>query len=411
MSVKELEKRPGWFNVVVYERVAKQGGRPRKLQRIVKGQRAAEKEERRLLTARDKAALSASAQTLGNYASRYLASRRHEVSAQTLAGYEAIADRYIQPYPIAARHLEDITVTAVRTFYGDVLENGARRRGVAIQPATVVGVARLLSMILKQAVAERLLHSNPCQEAKPPKDDRSLEGDDEPGVDPETARLFLEAAQGMPVHAIASVALGTGLRRSELLALRWCDIDLEAGAIDVNGKIEQVGKRVRRRAPKTKRSRRVVPFGPAVATVLRAQRALLAASKLKYPPQLWADEPWVFPSLRVSAATGGGVLPAGRLWTPSAFAQEWRECMNSINGRRLGEFVAAGGEAEDFEPWQFGVHALRHAYATVQLAAGVRVELVSRRLGHSSSLVTLRVYSHVVDAEVRDGVDVADALL
>jgi len=411
VSVKELTERPGWFNVVVYERVSKKGGRPRKLQRIVKGQRAAEKEERRLLTARDAAALSASAQTLGAYARGYLASRRHEVSAQTFAGYEAIAARYILPYPIAARRLADVTVTAVRTFYGDVLENGARRRGVAIQPATVVGVHRLLSMVLKQAAAERLLHSNPCQEAKPPKDDRSLDGDDEPGVDPETARAFLVAATGMPVHAIAAVALGTGLRRSELLALRWCDVDVDAGSIDVNGKIEQVGKRVRRRAPKTKRSRRVVPFGPAVATVLRAQRALLAARKLKFPPQLWVDEPWVFPSLRVSAASGGGLLPAGRLWTPSAFAQQWRECRNAINARRLVEFVAAGGEAEDFEPWTFGIHSLRHAYATVQLAAGVRDELVSRRLGHSSSLVTRRVYSHVVDAEVRDGVDVADGLL
>jgi len=402
VSVTELADRPGWFLVVVYDRVFEKGKRPAKVQRIVKGQRAAEKLERDLKTERDKGSLVARAQNLGDYADRYIASRRAEVSAQTLAGYRAHVDRYIKPYPIAALRIEDVTVTAVTTFYADLLENGARRRGVPIQPATVVGTHRVLSAILKRATVERVLHSNPCLEAKPPHDDRSLEGDDEPGVDPETARAFLEAAQGTPIHAVAAVALGTGLRRSELIALRWADVDFAGAELDVNGKIEQVGTKVERRAPKTKRSRRKVPFGPAVAAILKRQRGVLAGHRLKYVKDgLWAEEPWVFPSLRVSVAKGGTLLPAGRLWTPSAIAQEWRKTMNVINGRRLGEFVAAGGKVEDFEPWEFGIHALRHAYATAQLAAGVRDELVSRRMGHSSSLVTRRVYSHVTD--VADG--------
>lgn len=412
MSVTEIPDRPGWFLVVVYDRVTEKGKRPAKVQRIVKGQRAAETVERDLKTERDKGSLVARAQTLGEYADRYIASRRAEVSAQTLAGYRQHVDRYIKPYPIGALRIEDVNVTAVATFYADLLEKGARRRGVPIQRATVVSVHRTLSMILKRATVERLLHSNPCLEAKPPHDDRSLEGDDEPGVDPETARLFLEAAQGTPMHAVASVALGTGLRRSELIALRWDDVDFAGAELDVNGKIEQVGAKVERRAPKTKRSRRKVPFGPAVAAILKRQRGVLAEHRLKYVKDgLWADEPWVFPSLRVSTAKGGALLPAGRLWTPSAIAQEWRQTMNVINGRRLGEFVAAGGKVEDFEPWEFGIHALRHAYATAQLAAGVRDELVSRRMGHSSSLVTRRVYSHVTDLERREGVDVADGLL
>ena len=412
MSVTELADRPGWFLVVVYDRVAERGKRPAKVQRIVKGQRAAEKVDRDLKTERDKGSLVARAQTLGKYADDYIASRRAEVSAQTLAGYRANVDRYIKSYPIAALRIEDVSVTAVTTFYADLLENGARRRGVPIQPATVVGVHRTLSMILKRATVERLLHSNPCLEAKPPHDDRSLEGDDEPGVDPETARLFLEAAQGTPMHAVASVALGTGLRRSELIALRWDDVDFAGAELDVNGKIEQVGSQVERRAPKTKRSRRKVPFGPAVAAILKRQRGVLAEHRLKYVKDgLWADEPWVFPSLRVSWDRQGERLNAGRLWTPNAFSQEWRQIVDDVNSRRLGEYVAAGGKVDDFEPWGHGIHALRHAYATAQLAAGVRDEVVSRRMGHSSSLVTRKVYSHVTEAEQREGVDVAGGLL
>ena len=81
------------------------------------------------------------------------------------------------------------------------------------------------------------------------------------------------------------------------------------------------------------------------------------------------------------------------------------------NGRLMGAHVAAGGDAEDFEPLGVGVHALRHTYATMQLRAGVRDEVVSRRLGHSSSLVTRRVYSHATEDERRDGVDVTDEAL
>ena len=86
--------------------------------------------------------------------------------------------------------------------------------------------------------------------------------------------------------------------------------------------------------------------------------------------------------------------------------------MDDVNGRRLGELVADRGssitdeELEElvaqFDPWDFGVHALRHAYATAQLAAGVRDEVVSRRMGHSDSYVTRRVYSHVTQAESRE---------
>lgn len=411
MSVTELEDRPGWYLVVVYDRVTEARSRPKKIQRIVKGQRAAEKLERDLLRDRDKGSLVARAKTLAEYADRYLTSRKSEVSAQTLSGYRAVVDRYVKPYPIGSLRLDAVDRTAVATFYADVLENGARRRGVAIEPATVRGIHRVLSMILARACDDGLMRRNPCNLAKPPKDDRVQEHA-EPGVDPETARRFLELAEGTPIYAVAAVALGTGLRRSELVALRWSDVDLKAGVLEVNGKIEQVDGRAERKAPKTKRSRRKVPFGPAVAGVLRRQRALLAEKRLTYAKDgLWADELWVFPSLRSSTAKGGAVLPAGRLWTPSAIAQEWRQCMDDVNGRRLGEWVDAGGAVEDFEPWEFGIHALRHAYATVQLANGVRDEVVSRRMGHSDSYVTRRVYSHITQAESREGVDVADGLL
>jgi integrase len=430
VSVTEIKGRPGYYLVVVYDRVSEMGARPKKQQKIIKGQRAAEKYERDRLRKREKGSLVGGAQTLAEYADRYLASRKAEVSAQTFHGYSSVVDRYITPYPIGSLRLEAVSRTAVATFYVDVLENGARRRGVPIQPDTVRGIHRVLSMILARACDDGLIHRNPCKYAKPPKDDRVQE-DREPGVDPEIARVFLEYAEGTPICAIAALAIGTGLRRSELVALRWQDVDFEACTLEVNGKIEQVPGSVERKAPKSKRGRRKVPFGPGAAAVLRRQRALIAKKKLKYQSQvaevngketaLWADEPWVFPSLRVSAAKDGSLLPAGRLWTPSAFAQEWRQTRDDINARRLAEFVFAHEPIDsddelaavvvEFEPWEFGIHELRHTFATSQLAGRVRDEVVSRRMGHSDSYITRRVYSHVVEAESREGVDIADSLL
>ena len=414
MSVTPSKDRPGWYNVVVYDRVTIAGKRPAKVQKIVKGQRAAEKVERTLLADREKGSLVARTQSLKTFADAYLASRKAEVSAQTFAGYAVIVDRYIKPYPIASLRVSEVTVTAVTTFYADLLANGSRRRGVPVRPETVRGVHRVLSMMLKRATVDGVLHANPCQVAKVPKDAQTHGAEDaEPGIDPEAARAFVAAVADTPIYTMAAVALGTGLRRSELLALRWSDVDLDDGVLEVSGKIEQVDGRAERTAPKTKRSARKVPFGPSVAGVLRQQKGIVAATKLRSAKDgLWVDEGWVFPSLRVSFDRQGKRLNAGRLWTPNAFAQEWRQIVDDVNSRCLGEFVEAGGSVEDFEPpWGHGIHALRHAYATAQLAAGVRDEVVSRRMGHSSSLVTRKVYSHVTEAEQREGVDVADGLL
>lgn len=410
MAVTKVKGKPNTYLVVVYDRVRVPGARPEKVQRQVVGKRAANQVERDLLADRDRGSLVARRQSLVVYAEGYLKSRRTEVSRQTLAGYRSILAQYITRHDIGSQRVSDITVSDVAAFYSDLLERGSVGRPV--RPETVRGVHRVLSMILKRAVHDGLLHVNPCTVAKPPKDEQTREASAEPGIDPQVAREWLAAVAGTPVYAISAVALGTGLRRSELLALRWQDVDLDGGTLDVNGKLEAVDGKVERTTTKTKRSARVVPFGASVAAVLRQQKATIAAAQLKLAKDgMWTNEPWVFPSLRVSFTREGAMLRAGRLWTPNAFAQEWRQERDRVNELRLAKYVAAGGEVQDFEAWEFGIHALRHAYATVQLAAGVRDEVVSRRLGHASSLITRRVYSHVTADESRDGVDVADGLL
>ena len=426
MSVKEVKGKPGWFNVRVYDHVQNRGSgeKPRPVDRRVKGKTAALNVERDLLNQRDRGSLIGRKATLSAYAAAWLHSRRAEVSRQTLYGYTAYVERYIDRHAIGSKPIAGIDVTTVSDFYADLLSGEGRDTtgeddtvtpAAPISPDTVRGVHRVLSMVLKRATVDGLLYANPCAVAKPPKDDRD-DGDEEEdverGLDPVDAARLLAALEGTEVHRAAALAVSTGLRRSEFLALRWVDVDLTAKQLRVNGKLEEVGGIVERSATKTIRSRRTVPFSDAVVLVLKTQKAWIAECELAAARKsLWLEEGWVFPCVSVSLNKACEVLPAGRVWTPSAFAQAWRRARDVANGRLLGEYVYAGGEVGDFEPLTVGVHALRHTYATMQLRVGVRDEVVSRRLGHSSSLITRRVYSHATQDELREGVDVTDAAL
>ena len=416
MSVTELKNRPGWYDVSVYDRVKTRGQKPEKITKRIKGQRAAEKVERDLLKLRDEGLLVVHAQDLNGYATRWLETRRSEVSRATLASYRRVLTRYVGRHDIGKMKVRDVDVTAVTGFYADLCERGSV--GAPISVETIRGVHRVLSMVLKRATVDGLVRVNPCTVAKVPKDDavESLE-DEEPGIDPESARAFVAAAKGTSIETISAIALGTGLRISELLGLKWDDVDFDAGALHVRGKLEQVDGVIERTALKTKRSRRDVPFDAKVAAVLKQQKRIIAEARLRLQKDGWwieeeQDEHWVFPTLYISFTHDGDLLPAGRWWAPDSFQKTWRRGVHHANEVALTEYVLGGGKVENFEPpWDHGIHAHRHAFATGLLAGGVRIEVVSRRLGHSSSLVTLRVYSHVLTTEQREGVEVADGLL
>src|SRR5664280_2663885 len=180
MSINEVKGRAGWFDVRVYDRVQVPGGRPRPVDRRVRGWGAAQNVERDLKNQRDRGSLTARNTTLSTYAAVYLRSRRAEVTRRTLHGYSVIVQRYVDRHAIGALRIGSIDVTTVSDFYADLLdgvgrdvtdEGGAVRSAPAISTETVRGVHRVLSMILKRATVDGLLYVNPCTVAKPPKDD------------------------------------------------------------------------------------------------------------------------------------------------------------------------------------------------------------------------------------------------
>ncbi|HEY0718700.1 MAG TPA: site-specific integrase, partial [Streptosporangiaceae bacterium] len=174
----------------------------------------------------------------------------------------------------------------------------------------------------------------------------------------------------------------TGMRRGEALALRWRDVDLDAGTVRVRrsaGMIRNAGEGAEVTEGDTKSGKpRVVDVDPATSAVLRAHRKARGAMAL----QLARDDALVLADHE------------GRHLQPEHFSRSFTDAL-----RRCGKQLGAAA------PPAIRLHDLRHTHATVLLSAGVPVHVVSQRLGHASPVVTLTVYAHVVPGSQREAAE------
>jgi integrase len=193
-------------------------------------------------------------------------------------------------------------------------------------------------------------------------------------------RAFLSAVQGERWEALYTVALACGLRRGEALGLRWGDVDLDAGTIAVRNAWIMVGSRPRLEALKTERSRRTLAL-PAVATAsLRAHRTRQLEERLRAGDE-WTERGFVFTSYMGS--------PVG----PRNLDRHFKRMLAKagVSDRRL--------------------YDLRHACATLLLVQGVPMRTVMELLGHSTIVLTMNTYTHVVAEVKREAADRMNDLL
>lgn len=176
---------------------------------------------------------------------------------------------------------------------------------------------------------------------------------------------FLAAVRDDRLYAAWHLAISTGMRRSELLGLRWQDVDLALARASVRQVLTHIGHQVVVGEPKTKRSRRAVALDKDTVVVLREWRRTQAADRLAAGPA-WQDSGYLF------------TREDGRCVHPDTFSY-WFEKHLRRSGLRKIRF-----------------HDLRHTHASLALQAGVSAKVVCNRLGHASVAFTLDVYSHVV---------------
>ncbi len=175
--------------------------------------------------------------------------------------------------------------------------------------ARTVGHAhRLLHKVLERAVKNHVLVRNVAALVSPPRpEEREVEI-----LDPEQARAVLESLQGHYLHPIAAVALGTGMRRGELLGLQWQDVDLEGATVRVERSLEETRAGLRLKSPKTKRGRRNIKLASDGVAVLRAHKIEQMQFRLQIRLGKIEPETFVFSTIE------------GRALSPDNLSRDWR---------------------------------------------------------------------------------------
>jgi integrase len=294
----------------------------------------------------------------------------HRVAPTTLRRYKGIIDYHLKPV-LGAKRLDrltalDITKARNRWLAGKNSAKPEERRR-ALAPRSVRQHLAIIHKALADAVRLDLIPFNPADRVEIPRASRF-----EPQVlDPEAAARMIAAARGGDFFVPVLLALSTGMRRGEILALRWGDVDLKAGTLMVRRSAWQDdGGERRDKEPKSAAGRRVVPLPAFVVMELKKVSVDLKERRLAHP-ELGFDSPLV-----CQQADVGGPPNLGSF------------------SYRFGVFAKANG----FAGTRF--HDLRHTFATLNMAAGASPAAVGRMLGHSSAAFTMRQYVHAQASEL-----------
>jgi len=358
-------------------------GKRRQPQRTYKTKREAEAGMAQWLVEIERGtAVNTSKMTVGEYLQDWLAtSARHRVRPTTFESYRKLVRSYILPV-LGAVPLQKLTPAQVQTFYAAQLtegRNGAKAKGLS--PRTVRYLHAILHRALKEAVSLGLVARNVTDAVAPPKDRRrAVES-----WDVDDVQRFLDVAAGdRRFGPVWLVALHTGMRRGELLGLRWQDMDLDAGVLHVRQALSVVstddGPRITFGEPKTHSGRRTIALDETCVAVLREHRARQIERRLALGPQ-WREGDLVFTN-----EFGGPVDP-----------------MNLYH-----RFVALAAKAG--VP-RIPLHGLRHTHATLLMKHGVNPKVVAERLGHADITLTLSTYSHVLPQMQQQAADMFAAAI
>lgn len=309
-------------------------------------------------------ALEAQTLTVGPYLDRWLRdSVEGTVSRHTYRDYQDKVKLHLKP-SLGRIRLRDLTTLHLQSLYRQKIEDGLSSRSVRYIHVTI-------RKALEQAEAWDLVRKNVARFAKPPKAEHS----ERRYLTPEQAKRFLEAITGHRDEALYLVAVTTGLRRGELLGLKWTDLDLNERVLRVERSLDTYYGPATENAPKRKSSRRPASLFPEVVEALKAHRIRQLRDKLRAGPR-WKEHGYVFPTSVGTGNRGDNVLK-----------------------RSLKPLVAAN----DLPPITF--HELRHSCATFLALLGVHPRTAQRILGHGSIATTLEAYTHVLDEMHQDASD------
>jgi integrase len=308
--------------------------------------------------------------TVANFVERWLKDwADSNISNKTFTHYSGLLRRHLCSR-FGTLPLQKLTAAHLQRAYAEMAKGGLSDR-------TRLNLHRVVHTMLKHATPWDVVARNVATLLDSPKvKQRKIEVLDSAQVQRvlETLRGRASDPSAVPLYPIVALAISTGLRRGELLALRWQDVALDASVLKVEGAVEETTRGGRLiKAPKTRHGRRQVTLPAATVTVLREHWRTQQEQRLFFGLGKAPPNAFVFANL----AAAEGDIPS-----PHALTQAWRKAM-----RKLGIKAT--------------FHSLRHTHASTLIAGGMDVLSISRRLGHGSAVITLSTYAHLLKPDDR----------
>jgi integrase len=369
------ERSPNHWAIVLEIR-GEDGKRKRKWHSFEGTKREAQIERARLIAELTQGAYVEPARTtLAEFLERWLDHARTQVSPKSHERYCEVARCSIVPL-LGTIPLSKIKPVTISGAYARALASGRRDGKGGLSARSVGYMHRILRQSLAQAVRWQVLARNPCDAVKPPRVERRK------GVtlSADQAAQLLGALAHSRVYWPTLIALATGMRRGEILALRWQHVDLDRGTLQVVETIEQTKTSLRFKPPKNGKTRAITLPAFAVAE-LRRWKTEQAQELLGL-------------GVRQTGATLVCGQADGQMRSPHDLTNQFRRFLHQM---------------KDLPQVRF--HDLRHSHATQLLASGVHPKIAQERLGHSSISITLDLYSHAVESLQDKAASCVDAAL
>jgi integrase len=355
--------------------------------------KAAQEELNKRLTENDRGIkLGGGRQTIEQYLVSWLDQCvRVSKRERTYLDYKYTVEHYILP-ELGPVRLSGLTVQHVKDFYAGLSER--------LKPPTCRRIHATLRAGLAEAVRDRLVPDNVAALARNalPKSEPKQASDEDAirrVLTAAEARRFLECAEQVEDGAAYTLMLHTGARPSEILALKWDDVDLDGGRLHIRRTLSD-HKGLRFAPPKTKKSRRTITLSPAAVETLRRQKVRQVGQRLK-AGDAWGKARLPGEGGDTREAEFTGLVFTTAIGTPHSQA--------SLRSRKFLQIRRAAGIGPDEQGQELTPYGLRHTHATLLLEAGEPLEKVSKRLGHATITLTADTYHHYLPAAQESAVE------
>lgn len=325
--------------------------------------------------------------TVGQWVDTWLETyAKNRVRQNTFEGYQRVVNGHLKP-SIGSFILKDLRPEQVQKMLNQKLAAGNIRTGGPLGSRQVEYIYVVLHMALEQAVKNQLVSRNVCDAVDKPKKEKK---EFIPWTTEQTNH-FLNSVKESRLFPLYMVAWGTGLRRSEILGLKWDDIDFKKGTLTVRRSLVRIKGGYKFGEPKTKKSKRTLPLPDQVTQELKNWKSKQAKEKMAWNAIHKDVEADQRPEYNAMSLVFCNEL--GDAINPEFISRQFKRDLKKANLPEI------------------RFHDLRHGHATMLLELGEDIKVISDRLGHSTIILTADTYSHVREKMQREASNKLDLVL